>query len=68
MKNFVKKSLLLLSAICFSTSLLASDCSWGEKDCVADNLAEVADGTFAEGLVRKVTDEIRDIGSEESSD
>ncbi len=68
MNKHIRKSLLLVGALCLSTSLLASDCSWTDKDCVADDLDDVAEGTMAEDLVRSVTDEIREIGEDSDSD
>ncbi|MCW8887772.1 MAG: hypothetical protein OQK25_01785 [Gammaproteobacteria bacterium] len=61
------KNLIFVSALLFSTSLFASDCSWTDKDCVADDLDDVAEGSIAEDLVRTVTDEIREMGGEEPS-
>jgi hypothetical protein len=58
------KNLLFVCALAFSTGLYASDCSWTEKDCVADDLDDIAQDTIAEDLVRTVTDEIRDIGED----
>ncbi|MDH3353963.1 MAG: hypothetical protein OEL79_01970 [Chromatiales bacterium] len=68
MHKYIKKLLLLVGVLCFSTSLIAGDCSWTEKDCVADDLDDVAEGTMAEDLVRSVTDEIRDIGENEDNE
>jgi len=60
------KSLLgLVGLLCFSMSVWASDCSWKEADCVADDIYEVVEGTWIEPMVEPITDELRELDDDD---